>query len=78
MPDWGKGLGRNEPHLTEDLIRWDVEKREASNSVQAHGERFYGLALSADGKRVVTAGWDYEIKIWDSTLTRAMPDEPVK
>lgn len=55
-----------------DLIRWNATTGEIADSIMAHGERFYGLALSGDGKQIITAGWDYQIKIWDAQTFRSM------
>jgi WD40 repeat protein len=34
-------------------------------TLRAHNSVVYSLALSPDGKRIVSSGWDPTIKVWD-------------
>ena len=39
-------------------------------TLQGHSNRVTSVAISVDGKRVVSASWDNTVKIWDAE-TRA-------
>jgi len=45
---------------------WDVRSRTVIWSERAHRSRIYGLAVSHDGKRFATGGFDQLIHIWDA------------
>jgi WD40 repeat protein len=45
---------------------WDVEKREQENSLEGHASGTIGLAVSMDGRRIVSGVQDGKIIIWDA------------
>jgi WD40 repeat protein/serine/threonine protein kinase len=53
-------------HTTEGLVRiWDSASGVQSSSFPAHSDRIHRLALSPDGTRLATGGWDKRVVIWD-------------
>ena len=44
---------------------WDVVTGQENASIEAHGARVWGIAISPDGKTLASAGWDGKIKLWD-------------
>jgi WD40 repeat protein len=44
---------------------WDVATRREQYSIDAHRARVWGLAISPDGKMLVSGAWDGTIKLWD-------------
>jgi WD40 repeat protein len=45
---------------------WDLEKGEQENSFEGHGSRTVGLAVSMDGRRIVSGAKNGKIIIWDA------------
>lgn len=47
---------------------WDVSRPEPKivHRLEGHKHKIMSAAVSADGKRVVTGGWDKAVKVWDS------------
>ncbi|MFL5340548.1 MAG: hypothetical protein ACJ8F7_10395, partial [Gemmataceae bacterium] len=65
------------------VIVWDVETGDEKLSFQATGKKLYGLALSPDGKLLVTTAGNWqqtttgEVKIWNAatgTLVKELPN----
>jgi WD40 repeat protein len=48
---------------------------ESPLSVQAHGDQILWIAYSPDGKKLLTTGADWKIKIWDSEALKKTPIE---
>jgi WD40 repeat protein len=44
---------------------WDVESWEALSPLKGHSGRIYDVALTADGRRAVSASDDTTLKVWD-------------
>ncbi len=47
------------------LKYWDSKTGALVSSVNAHENAIVGLAVSPDGSKVVTGGWDDKVKVWD-------------
>ncbi|KAF8839957.1 WD40 repeat-like protein, partial [Paxillus ammoniavirescens] len=44
---------------------WDAETGEQEGTSMEHKGRVYGLAVTRDGKRILSGGLDQRIKVWD-------------
>lgn len=55
---------------------WDVEQ-DAKLAEMKHNE-IYGLSFSADGKTLVTAGWDSSVRLWDGQTGASLRQLDVK
>jgi len=59
--------GRRIVTISVDTARvWDAASGEPVSPVIRHADRVVGAGFSADGRRVVTAGWDRSARIWDA------------
>lgn len=48
------------------LVAWELETgKKLWEPVQAHGDRFDGLAISPDGSLIATTSWDHTLKVFD-------------
>ena len=44
---------------------WDLETGRALRTLEGHSDSVYGVAVTPDGKRAVSASWDKTLKVWD-------------
>ncbi len=44
---------------------WDLETGRALRTLEGHSDSVYGVAVTADGKRAVSASGDKTLKVWD-------------
>jgi sterol desaturase/sphingolipid hydroxylase (fatty acid hydroxylase superfamily) len=45
---------------------WDVKDEKERSTLKGHKALVYGVAISGDGKRIVTGGFDNLVKVWDA------------
>ena len=65
---WLGGSGRStqfDPEGDNSLIQWDVETGEIIRRLEGHENGVVNLAISPDGRRLVSASWDETIGVWD-------------
>mmetsp|Transcript_27828 Transcript_27828/g.78692 ORF Transcript_27828/g.78692 Transcript_27828/m.78692 type:complete len:862 (-) Transcript_27828:303-2888(-) len=50
-----------------DLVAqvWDLGKGTCIQTLEGHGDKITGIAMTADGRRAVTASWDRTARLWD-------------
>ena len=46
---------------------WDVENRTRPRKLKGHSEAVRALAVTSNGKRVISASWDETFRVWDSS-----------
>ena len=51
---------------------WDLETGRALRTLEGHSDDVYGVAVTPDGKRAVSASWDNTLKVWDLETGRAL------
>ena len=59
------GGGRFPPPEDKTLKVWDVESGRELRTLQGHSGKVNGVAVSADGRRAVSASEDKTLKVWD-------------
>jgi WD40 repeat protein len=52
-------------HSSGNVILWDLDRKAALHSLDAHGWSVAGVAMSPDGKRAISGDIDGELKLWD-------------
>src|SRR5262245_23463281 len=50
---------------------WEYPSGRRVLTLRGHADDITSAAFTPDGRRVITAGWDHTIKLWDAT-----PDQP--
>jgi WD40 repeat protein len=50
---------------------WDAEGREL-RTLRGHTDLVYGVAISPDGTRILSAGFDQVVKVWDAETGKAL------
>ena len=48
-----------------ELKVWDLETGRALHTLEGHSDGVYGVAVTPDGKRAVSASGDQTLKVWD-------------
>ena len=51
---------------------WDLERGHALRTLEGHSCPVEGVALSADGRRAVSASYDKTLKVWDLETGQAL------
>ena len=51
---------------------WDLESGRALRTLEGHADLVYGVAVTPDGQRAVSASWDKTLKVWDLESGRAL------
>jgi WD40 repeat protein len=44
---------------------WDLDNGRALRTLEGHASHVSGVALTLDGRRVISASWDKTLKVWD-------------
>jgi WD40 repeat protein len=44
---------------------WELEDGRAQRTLEGHSSYVFGVAVTPDGKRAVSASWDNTLKVWD-------------
>ena len=44
---------------------WDLDSGEELRTLRGHEDSVNAVALTADGRRAVSASWDQTLKVWD-------------
>ena len=47
-------------------IIWDLTTGNPLVRLEGHGHKVMGLAVSADGRQIATAGWDHAVRLWNT------------
>jgi WD40 repeat protein len=56
------------------LIWWDLDKRSAARTVDAHPKWIRGLAISPDGSTIASVADDMVCRLWDATTGKKLHD----
>ena len=51
---------------------WDLDAGSLVTTLRGHVRHVRGLAMSADGRRLVSASWDGTLRVWDLRATRLL------
>ena len=46
---------------------WDLTTGKELFTLKGHSDLVYAVAVTADGKRVISGSWDNTLKVWDLT-----------
>ena len=49
---------------------WNVQSGRLVRTIRGHEGALFGISFSPDGRRLVTAGWDRWLKLWDIATGR--------
>jgi WD40 repeat protein len=52
-------------HPNGNLEVWDLAEGQGLGKAGDHRGALYALAVTSDGQRIVSAGWDHIVKVWD-------------
>jgi WD40 repeat protein len=44
---------------------WDLGSGRELRTLEGHSAGVYGVAVTPDGRRAVSASWDHTLKVWD-------------
>jgi WD40 repeat protein len=55
------------------LTVWDLDTGRALSTLRGHAALVDCVAVTADGKRAVSASRDHTLKVWDLDSGRALP-----
>jgi WD40 repeat protein len=56
---------------------WDVEKKEVRQTLEVTDKWITGMSFTADGEKLVTAGWDGFLRRWDPATGKELDNTPV-
>jgi WD40 repeat protein len=65
--------GTVRPSACAVLRLWEVQSGRLLRTLQDHTKIVSALAVSLDGRRIVSGSWDKTIKIWEAESGRLLP-----
>jgi len=59
------GADRTSDFLNQTLRLWDFESGKTIHTLEGHTNSVWAVAVTADGRRAVSASWDETLRLWD-------------